>query len=232
MDNDNLHGEIEEIEAPLVVVPSRVVNWSRGLEHCATAEGSPEAQESCSSEQNDDLRPPSTRPKLLNARFSGHDQTNDHHRQRQECDEHEVSSCGALDVDIDFFGVEIKGVERLDGCGNDDGEQQKNKSVEDEECPMKCPVPAKVRMRSSDYSLRKDEVDEQQNQNPGAHEDHCCNSDRDVVWVASPNNPHDAGHGSRHTETEQEARHEEFVAFALVRLEDEHVADCSEDEEK
>ena len=232
MDNDNLHGKVEEIEAPLVVVPSRVVDWSRGLERCAATECCPEAQEGCSSEQNDDLRPPSTRPEFLNTRFPGHDQANDHHRQRQECDEHEVGSCGALDVGVDSFGVEIKGVERLDGCGNDDGKHQKNKSIEDEECPMECPVPAKVRMCSSDYPLRKDDVDEQQNQNAGADEDHCCNSDRDVVWVASPNDPHDAGHSPGHAETEQEARHEEFVAFASVRLEDVHVADCSEDEEK
>lgn len=41
--DDDLHGEVEDIEAPLVLVPSRMVEWSRVLELRTASEGSSEA---------------------------------------------------------------------------------------------------------------------------------------------------------------------------------------------
>jgi len=40
--DDDLHSEVEDIEAPFVLVPSRIVNWSGVLELRTTAEGSPQ----------------------------------------------------------------------------------------------------------------------------------------------------------------------------------------------
>jgi hypothetical protein len=97
---------------------------------------------------------------------------------------------------------------------------------------MKCLMPAELRMRCSDNPLSEYEVDEEQDEDPGANEDHRCYGDFDIVWVTSPDNSHDTGDVSSHAEAEQEAGHEELVAFALVRLEYEHMPNCSKDEEK
>lgn len=98
--------------------------------------------------------------------------------------------------------VGVQGVERLDSHGDDDCEHHKDESIEDNECPMNCPVPAKVRMCSSENSLSEYEIDEEQDQDSSADEDRGGYGDFDIVWVASPDNSQDAGHSASHTKAE------------------------------
>lgn len=87
-------------------------------------------------------------------------------------------------------------------------------------------------MCSSYNSLREYEVDEEQDQDSRVSKDLRCDGDLDIVRIASPDDAHDAGDISSHTESKHQAGHEELVAFALVCLEDEHVARRSKDEKE
>ena len=109
------------------------------------------------------------------------------------------------------FGVER--VERLDGGRNSCCEHQEDKYVECKEYKMERLVPAEAWMHSSHNSLREYEVDEEQDQNTRASKDLRCDGDLDVVRIASPDDAHDAGDDSSHTEPKRHAGNEKLVAF-------------------
>lgn len=93
-------------------------------------------------------------------------------------------------------------------------------------------MPSEVWVRRSKYSLREDEVDEEENQYAGSHEDLRSYCDRDVVGVAGPDYTKRAGHDSGHAEAERKPGHDEFVSMTLVDLEDGHMANGATDEEE
>lgn len=93
-------------------------------------------------------------------------------------------------------------------------------------------MPAAVRVRCPDDPLREDQVDDEKQDHTCCDEDLCCDCYADVGLAAGPDYAHYAGGDSCHAETEHHPGHYEFVAAALVNLEDCHVRNGPKDVEE
>jgi len=86
-------------------------------------------------------------------------------------------------------------------------------------------------MTSSNNPLRKDKVDNEENNDSSSNEYLSSDSDTDVRDVRTPYQAHSTGYYSCHAETEGHARHEKLVTLPLVELQNRHVHYCAEEEE-
>lgn len=93
-------------------------------------------------------------------------------------------------------------------------------------------MPAAVGVGSSDYPLREDDVDDKQEDHSCCHEDLRRYGDGDLGRPRGPDDSHHAGGDSGHTETKHHSGHDEFMSPPHVQLENGHVGDGAEHEEK
>jgi len=80
--------------------------------------------------------------------------------------------------------------------------------------------------------LGEDEIDDEEQHHARGDEDLGCKRDTDIKGSCRPNDAHDAGDGAGHAETEHHAGHDELMPPTLIELENDHVSDGTEDEEK
>ena len=119
----------------------------------------------------------------------------------------------------------------LDHRCNEHDQCQDDEDVEDDEEPAEQGMPSGTWVAGSDDPLSKDQVDDEEQQDPGGDKNIGCNGDADVARIACPDYAHDLCDYPCHAETEEHAGHDEPVAASFVDLEDCHVADSGDDEE-
>ena len=93
-------------------------------------------------------------------------------------------------------------------------------------------MPSTVWMRCPQYSLGKDQVDDEQQYHARRDEDAGRNSDTDILEPTGPDDAHDACGDACHAETEHQSGHDELVTAPPVELEDRHVGSGTADEKE
>jgi len=124
---------------------------------------------------------------------------------------------------VDAFCVFGEYVETLNGTGNQCHQHYDYRDIQKLKRPRKSFCPSEDRERGSDNALREYEVDDEEEDDASSDEDLCRNGDGDASYASRPDETHGAGYYSGHAETEEEARHNEFVAAVEVDLEDYHM---------
>jgi len=87
-------------------------------------------------------------------------------------------------------------------------------------------------VRSADDALSENEIYDEENYHACGDEDGGRDGDGDIAGAGAPDDAQDAGGYAGHAETEHGAGHEEFMAAALVQLENRHGGGGAEDEEE
>lgn len=137
-----------------------------------------------------------------------------------------------MKITVNTQGILLERVERLNGHGNDHDESEDNENVDENEELGEKPMPAAAGVRRSDDALGEDEINDKQ------EDDACCDEDlrRDgngnVGRPGGPDDSHDAGSDAGHAETKHHSGHDEFMTAPLIQLENGHVGDGAENEEK
>lgn len=151
--------------------------------------------------------------------------------EREEGEDEEIGERGELDVAADGLGMRVQGVHRYYHGGDHHDKGGEDGEVQDFAEDSIDWIPSDVRLLRSEDSLRKNEVDDVDDQDAGVDEDSGRDCKTDVVVSVRPhdaqNESGDAGHG----ETEQCPRYHELVVPAAIDLQYRHVccSECDED---
>lgn len=128
-------------------------------------------------------------------------------------------------------GILVECVERLNDHGDDHNEGDDDENVEKSEEFREDRMPAAVRVRSSNDSLREDEINDKEEDHPCCHEDLGRYGDWHLCRSGGPYDSHHAGGDSGHAKTEHHSGHDEFMSPSLIHLENGHMGDGAENEE-
>lgn len=162
----------------------------------------------------------------------GEEEDQDHDGDGEEGDHGEVSRAGELDIAIDAVGIVVEGVQAL----HDDGDNHRNtgddQDIEGLKRPRKPNRPTQARKRRSQHALRKKQIYNEEEQDPRRDEDLRCNGNPYVIWVTGPCDAHGIRDETGHAEAECHGGGDEFVAAAVVALEEGHVGYSRGEEEE
>ena len=86
-------------------------------------------------------------------------------------------------------------------------------------------MPSRTRVRGAQDPLCEQQIYDEQDDDSGSDEDTCGDGNGGIGWARCPNDAHDTGRCSRHTETEHGTGHLEVVAATAIQLEDGHMGD-------
>lgn len=128
-------------------------------------------------------------------------------------------------------GGRIQRVEHVHGGDDDHDQVGPDAQVEGAEGQAEAPGPAEVGVVGADEALRKDEVDDEEEDDAGLDEDAGGDGEADVARARGPGEAQGEGGVARHAEAEEERREEEPVVAPPVDLEDDHVDDGAGEEE-
>ncbi len=118
-EDEQLDGEVEDVEARLAVVPGRVVEGAGALDVRPRAERRAEAQQHGREQEHTDFGAEPARAELVEGGGSRHDEGGEDERDGQEGDEGVEDLAVDLNVAIDAAGIGAEGVERLNGAGDE-----------------------------------------------------------------------------------------------------------------
>ena len=218
-DHDYFNGKVENVETRFVLVNSGIARRTfPASEICTHAERRSCAKEDRGYEEKYNLPSEAAMTKFLNPRRSWNGETTEDQQNGKERDDGVEGLAIEKDVSINAFGVQIQGVEALND-GNDEHDQgNHDEAVDGDEAVMKDGMPARIWMASSHYSLSKDDVDDEQQNDAGIDEDIGGNGDAGVGYSCGPDDAHDHGDYSGHAEAEQHAGDDEFVSTFQIDL--------------
>ena len=128
--------------------------------------------------------------------------------------------------------IRVESEETIHCRRNEHDEGNDDKRIETGEDGLDGLVPPKLGMHCPQNPLREDSVDSKEQDHPSGDKNSGCDADVDIGLPVSPYDTHDAGCNSRHAKTEEHAGKVEFVAAAEVNLENCHVADGANNEER
>ena len=231
IDDQNLNGEVENVEASFVLIIGRMVSWSFPTSKVGrdTKRGTG-AEKDGGQDENGNLMSEPPAAKFLQTGLARDDEPADDEQDREEGHDGVESTAVELDVVIDAPRVQIQGIGTLnDGC-DDSEEGEYNEDVQSEEGEVKNGMPAGVGMRGANDALGKEYVDDEEENHPGGHKDIGGNGQPRVVRVGRPCDAQDHGDDPRHAETEHHARYYKAVSFAHVDFKDGHVGNGANDE--
>ena len=154
VDDQDLDGEVEDVEACFALIRGRVGPWPRpACEVDSDAESGPRAEEGSGYEQNCHLVPEPAAAEFLHTGLARYDETADDERDGQKGYDGVVGLPVELDVAVDAFGVGVECVEALDDSCDDGNETDDNDDVLAYKSPMEEWMPPCVRMAGADYAL-------------------------------------------------------------------------------
>lgn len=203
-DDEQLDGEVEDVEARLAMVPSRVVAGARGLDVRADAEGRPEAEQDGREQEDVDFGAEAAGADFVETSLARDDEAGENEGDGQEGDESVEDTAVDLDVAVDAAGVGVKGVEGLDGASDEHDEGDADDGVDGRESEREGAVPAEVRVGGADDALREDQVDDEEEDDAGGDEDLRRHGDAEVGRARRPYDAHDAGCYACHAEAEHQ----------------------------
>ena len=231
VNNHQLHPKIEAVISGFRLVPPGVRDRPRRQVIDDGPENCPRGQEARRKSQQSKLCSEVTFPKLVDPgppRDHGGERDQRHW---QEGVHGQVGCAKELDAPVGFARLLVEREEALNGDGDD---HDQDHSDADEEGPeQECDpfAPAEKRVISPNDPLRKDQIRDEQNQNPRGREYLTRDADVDVPRPRGPHYPHREGDYARHAEAEQQDRKQKLVASFPVALEYRHVGCRAQDEE-
>lgn len=221
-DDDELDEIVEAVEAGFCLEPPWL-SWRDTIVNHACAEGRTESEQARGEEDKEELVTHASGAEFLDVLAARDDEAETDDGYRQEGQEGEISQRNGLsDVSLIDGGL----LERVDADdeANDEHDQARNhgpdKRAQDD--PGRH-APAYMRMVRPQHALDENQVGDEDDDDAGVGEDLGGDGDADVCRVAGPDNAHDVCGDAGHGEAEEEAGEDEFVAAALVALEDCHV---------
>jgi len=228
--DNNLDGEVENVEACLGSVPSWVRIWSRDIIDARSKCGA-KGEQHGREKENEDLASKPSVSELLNRRSIGDDDPEGQQGNWKKSCYCKISSSNQLNVVIDPPGIWVERIEALDRAGNQCYQHENDGDVVELECKGEPLRPSPMGMRCSDNSLSKDEIDDEENEYSSRYKDLGSYRDRDIVGVGRPDKAHGHGRNSGHTEAENQTTHDKLLLPSEVDLENSHVSCSSNDEQ-
>jgi hypothetical protein len=134
-----------------------------------------------------------------------------------------------LDDAVDVANESMEGVALLNNACDRGHQQEDNGEEKGREKVMRDPMPADDKIACPQDSLRKYEIDDNNNDHTRGEKDIRGDEDRDGGLMGGPDNPQYTARGAGHGEAKKGSGGKEFVTPLAVELEDGHVGCGAED---
>lgn len=214
------------------MVPRWNFSWSQRQIQCADAEPGAETEEEGCGEEDQNLVSVAAGAEFLR---EGPARDGDAEKDEKDGEEGDGRVQGAavelyVSGDVPLRGVE--GIETQDHERDDEDQCDDDEHVQAFEHQTNGGVPTRAGLRGAEDALGEDEVHNEEDDDAYGDESGGGDGDGDVGGAGGPDYAHQAGGYTGHTEAEEGAGNEEFVAAAPVELEDGHVGNGAEEEDE
>ena len=202
MDDNNLDGEIEDVEARFGLIAGWMVPWSGLFVVGSHAVEGAETEENSGQQENDDLASETTGTKLIHSCPARDHDAQDDHDDGQQGDEGVEGLAVELQVPVDALGVVAESVKRLDRGGDEYDQCDDDEGVYRNEKRAGRLVPSEMGVACSDDAFGKDDIDDKEQDDAGRNEDVGSNGQRDVHRMIGPCDAQDTSDSPRRAEAE------------------------------